>query len=934
MSNNRKNNHYHYAEKYDRVIRRKKSSRTAYLPFKTVIASLVVLLMFGLVSTTFGAYITESEPDYNPEEPGIISEVRNIKATRDTAITGRNVSLAETGATWSFSGGYLYFEKPSTWTTNISSIQLVIGKGTSGSSSWSECYTMSKITNTNYYVVSLPSSGWGDATYMAVIGNSSAWGGGQWGTSNLSNASNKTSAYTSGLSSSANQRYIFDGSTMDYKGTDNSSMSTVSLAAHACYSTNGTSYTADNATGGTVSITSYYFNNYNSVTTSSTGASATATYSAAKVTANSSFVAAAASGYRFVGWFTAATGGSSVSTSTTYSYATTGGDKTVYARFIKRNTVTIAKNPTAYTGSPTAGGSTSSTTVDAGSTVALAADVKTGVTFSGWTFSNTSYSITSGSASSASCTIKPTANLTATAKYTLQVPTSLSLSYPTIVAGNTSAPTKSATSPSSGTLTYSFTNITPKSGTTAAAGTYSVNSSTGVVTASTPGKYTVTMSVTTTNYGLTSAAATTTAEVTVKPVAPTAVTIEASNATSGSGTYAEPYKIPINKTKFNIKAYIPIADRNANYSYNWTRTDGTYLLSNGNITAGTSSATTANNTEVTDTASATTTDVIHNYACETTKGYIYKIAVYSEQNGVQSDPYYPDPIYYGVTADFLVVEQFDYEDFNDTDPIQKIYAEDNTIDHINASYDVGGTTFDTMLFYSTNNINFNKVAVWTDRGEFTLTGSGIFNGTHSPLPAEGHAVHDLIEEISVIARNNVNLMLTTGPKWFRGYIDDYGNGNIAAQTPELHTTVGTSSTVADRPIYYLDNTGITYTNSRIMAFYLRESDATPTVRYQTAQQVKRTVNGTEVTYNRFYIPEDATQITFAHVANNNYVLPTINNGTLTYTVYTDHTVLMAWTTPIDLTDSANVGKTLYKATAYTTGANDINNYTGSMLTLD
>ena len=114
MSNRRKNNHYHYAEKFD-SSRRGRRGFTAYMPFKSVIISLVVLLMFGLLSTTFAVYVTDNEPEYDPaaESPAIVVQARNLKASRDVAFTGANADLASTGSI-SFSGSSeLYLDKTS-----------------------------------------------------------------------------------------------------------------------------------------------------------------------------------------------------------------------------------------------------------------------------------------------------------------------------------------------------------------------------------------------------------------------------------------------------------------------------------------------------------------------------------------------------------------------------------------------------------------------------------------------------------------------------------------------------------------------------------------------------------------------------------------------------------------------------------------------------
>lgn len=935
MSNNRRNNHYHYAEKYAEKRNHSRSGRSVYVPFKAVIASLVVLLMFGLVSTTFGAYMTENEPEYNPEKPGIISEVRNIKASRDVALTGANVDLAESG--WSFSGtSYMYFDNTTTaWTDSY--IQLVIGK-----SSYSSTYTMSKITNTNYYVCQLPSSGWGDASYMAVMGNSSSWGSGSWGSSNLSNANHRTGTYTSGLDASNTQRYLFTPASsangcsisLSYQGTDNSSMDTVTLKAHARHSTNGSSYSSsDSTTGGTVNISSYYFSAYNAVSTSNTGGGdASAEYSAAKTisTKYSTFTATVASGYRFVGWYSAASGGTLVSSNASYSYSTNSGDKEIYARFMKQVTVSTAKNPTGYTGSPTA---SPSTAVDAGSVVTLSADVKTGVTFGGWTMSSTSYTTSSGSASSTTWNIKPTADLTATAKYTLQAPTISSFSYAQTTEGATAiTPTKSATSKAgtNGSLSYSYAYVP---GGTGPSDGYTLNSSTGAFSATVAGTYKVNITVTDTAYGLTSTN-TSTATITVKP-APlvgygTDFDFQVNGQNSGAGTLAEPWKVPVKSTSFAITSFIPTAARDANYTYSWTRTDGTYLISNGTITNGTHTATSDSVYLVTDTSTSgtATADVIHNTVLADTQGYIYKVAVTKTRNGVTSDPYYYT-FYYGVTADFLVVKSFDFSDFNSTEgeEVQKIYAEDNGIDHINADYDAGGQFFHTMLFFSNNNIigtdnaNDKKVAAWAS-SPFSISAGNPFAGTHSALPNDAsHQVDSLITSISTIARNNVNLMSKNGPKWFRGYIDDYQNPRIGAQYPELHTTVGTSSASADRPIYYIDNTGSANVNvnSRVMAFYVLDGETD--VKYQTAQ-------ATSVTNKyRFYIPSDAKYIMFAHVNESSYVLPTFSGTTFSMTANSSY--LKAWTETVDLTSSTNENKNVYTATS-ATQASGIYNYTGSM----
>lgn len=94
------------------------------------------------------------------------------------------------------------------------------------------------------------------------------------------------------------------------------------VTANAYYSTNGgSSYTAG-STGGTVKV-------------GSANAGATSTESV-KYKASVNMIATAESGYEFVGWYSAASGGTQLSTNTTYSYTMNATSaQNVYARFIR-----------------------------------------------------------------------------------------------------------------------------------------------------------------------------------------------------------------------------------------------------------------------------------------------------------------------------------------------------------------------------------------------------------------------------------------------------------------------------------------------------------------------------------------------------------------------------------------------------------------------
>ena len=110
MSRKGKNNHYHYAEKFEAKARM--SARDALrIPKKSIIFTMLFLLAFGLISTTFAAYVTDDT--INPD--GIVSvRLRNTLSERrgadyvdefadaeeeDLADSGAEMDLAESAAT-------------------------------------------------------------------------------------------------------------------------------------------------------------------------------------------------------------------------------------------------------------------------------------------------------------------------------------------------------------------------------------------------------------------------------------------------------------------------------------------------------------------------------------------------------------------------------------------------------------------------------------------------------------------------------------------------------------------------------------------------------------------------------------------------------------------------------------------------------------------
>ncbi len=159
------------------------------------------------------------------------------------------VSVYVSAATWSFSGGYVYFDNSQTqWTDEC--FMLVIGRA-----GYSSVYEMCPVDNpqsgqaqvtSNWWYTALPSSGWGDAEYMAIITGSKPWRKGTWGQDNLVNA-NHYAVYTAGLTAKANQGYQFtvDGTSLklNYMGESFHGVSFTDAEKNACYKLDATNQT-------------------------------------------------------------------------------------------------------------------------------------------------------------------------------------------------------------------------------------------------------------------------------------------------------------------------------------------------------------------------------------------------------------------------------------------------------------------------------------------------------------------------------------------------------------------------------------------------------------------------------------------------------------------------------------------------------------------
>ena len=250
-------------------------------------------------------------------------------------------------------GGYVYFLKPSTWTE--STVMMLIGRD-QWENDYTTVYTMTKIANTdNLYRYTMPK--YDNANYVTFANASSAWGSGNWHSGNRTNAPHYTNVYNDYGFNSSSYYVVVPASTsnnaditINYKGS--ASNLNLTTRANVYGSTDGGSTYSSMAEAGTVSVSGYYMSNYSTASTRA-AVSSTASLAHASTTlapgSTATFKATAKTGYEFVGWFTAASGGTAVSTDATYTfkYDISYTGKTLYARFKEQEThptVTFAAN--------------------------------------------------------------------------------------------------------------------------------------------------------------------------------------------------------------------------------------------------------------------------------------------------------------------------------------------------------------------------------------------------------------------------------------------------------------------------------------------------------------------------------------------------------------------------------------------------------------
>lgn len=289
---------------------------------------------------------------------------------------------------------HIYFDNT---TAQWSSVYLVIGKGSSGDSSYSSVYKMNTLSGTNLYY--LNNTSWDGATYLSFICNSYQWGDGKWGTDNLANATYYTSSESFNIDS--DNTYIAKPTSKQSKNT----ASGLTYYSNGYKAANNRTITLKTMIDGVVSsdtkpatlgINSYSLSDNGTIKNSSASGSLSASFTAAPGATTKLSYSNLSSDYEFVGWVDSS--GTTVSESDTYSFSANNTTNTYYANFTSTeykisavakyqsfNADTNSYNAVADASSSIGTASAAPTTVTPGSTTTLtAAAVGSDYEFVGW----------------------------------------------------------------------------------------------------------------------------------------------------------------------------------------------------------------------------------------------------------------------------------------------------------------------------------------------------------------------------------------------------------------------------------------------------------------------------------------------------------------------------------------------------------------------
>ena len=397
---------------------------------------LALVMLFGTVATSVAAVVED--------------DLADTGADVDIVDEGADVDLAETG--WTVQNqGKLYFAMPYTWTSSIDSVQLVIKNtrnqnGSHNGLSYKPApdVSFSKLTGTDLYYANMNyyNTSWGqdwEGTDKIIIANDDAWGD----FNDLTNLAHYTQVFTGDYNNTSNYYRVYYSST----GATNISVTTgwnsdrgnatnITQKVYVYTDTSRGGTYSNNETGGKVVV------NYKQLSADSTVDSSktfdTSSESGSDyytVPAEITLTATANTNYEFVGWYTAASGGTALSTNSTAGRTVNGNvlkyhaitqDYKIYARFRLKPKVTLSENIAAG-GAVNIGG----TAVDNGGTKYVSTSTNTNVSVT----AATGYTISS--VSGAGWTRK--SGETSTTSYTGTINTSdnatLSVTYSEITGG-------------------------------------------------------------------------------------------------------------------------------------------------------------------------------------------------------------------------------------------------------------------------------------------------------------------------------------------------------------------------------------------------------------------------------------------------------------------------------------------------------------------
>lgn len=838
---NRKNNHYHYAEQYQRKGRHARPTAKLPIPRRTALVTVLFLLIFGVISTTFASYVTSSAPS----DPGsIIIDVRTAKAAKDVATTGANVNIAETS--WSMSG-VVYYLNTDSW----SDPYLYVWQDGGGNSN----IDMNYISGTGIYYYS---GGWNNYSGFKFHDGSSTW-------TNQSSANitgDATSKVYQGSSTSSSARTILNGNIKIHTMISfNGGTSYTESASSSIYTTLSTKALSSGGTSLPTSASTY----------STSASSATATGSTA-YGYQYSVTPHAGSYATYMGMSTSNSGPGTNKDNPYKDYSTEKNTTKDLYFYYRANYITpYAISPTspyriaATTVKPTATYSTTSSNDYSYAT--LTAPSISGYVFDHWGFSAGTQTYYSSSYTSKTnpTRVRSSVNSNATAYYKLKEPNKPyfnvtgPLSY---TIGTTSAldlkPVATTEAKASGATVTITTNksytITDSSGNAVTDANVASVTSAGKFDAKVPGQYTVTVtswntdnnggtSVVTDDAGNVTGGTKTSDALTVNVYPPVPdIKLTVSGYTAGTGTEEDPFMISLG-ADYSFKAEVTSTTATG-YTYTWYQKNSdetsTKLGTGKELTFGAARA-----------SAATTADVHLQVYCVVS----YTGTDLTSTSGTVGKYYYIKSL----------IDTFELN------PFQKIYTSPNDAS-ITVSYNLSdseATAYTTTLWFSPD------------------------NHTYYEADKKPNALIKLFDNVLT------DYMYRSGVKYF--YLNVSKNDNTAtANTKVVHTTVGTDQSVGTRPFYFINSAGLSMTDSRVTAFYTVDGE----MKYQTAVDMFADDSDKDETRYRVYLPANATKLSFAVAKVGKYGVPSYD-GSFSYPDGTADTFFLAYTGDIDIDSAKN-----------------------------